>query len=309
MKIIKPIACLHSGEEIDFSIPSYRPGQYDGVPGTLFFGYDVQAANVVERNNYGTELVETTQLQGNSTIDLYQEKILDSWDKEEEVEQTIGVPFLSEIPVLKYFFGTTTTSVEKNNVYLTVQANIGIAPWECLSMAISGKVGLSFGFVHTVSGIIILGIDLLLKEKIGFGTILDALLVGNYVDWISYFHPIPVSRNLCLSIILVIVGLFVMGFGQYFYMSAGQSCGPRDSLTIALGKRFPNHPVGLVQSVIVGVVLLIGWVLDGPIGIGTVISVFVAGTALQIVCRIMHFEPRNVKHLNLLEATKLLLSH
>ena len=103
--------------------------------------------------------------------------------------------------------------------------------------------------------------------------------------------------------------LFVMGFGQYFYMSAGQSCGPRDSLTIALGKRFPNHPVGLVQSVIVGVVLLIGWVLDGPIGIGTVISVFVAGTALQIVCRIMHFEPRNVKHLNLLEATKLLLSH
>ena len=52
-------------------------------------------------------------------------------------------------------------------VYLTVQANIGIAPWECLSMAISGKVGLSFDFVHTVRGIIILGIDLLLKEKIG----------------------------------------------------------------------------------------------------------------------------------------------
>ena len=124
MKIIKPIACLHSGEEIDFSIPSYRPGQYDGVPGTLFFGYDVQAANVVERNNYGTELVETTQLQGNSTIDLYQEKILASWDKEEEVEQTIGVPFLSEIPVLKYFFGTTTTSVEKTHVYLTVTAEI-----------------------------------------------------------------------------------------------------------------------------------------------------------------------------------------
>jgi len=196
--------------------------------------------------------------------------------------------------ILKSAFGLFLYSC---GVYLTVQANIGIAPWECLSMAISGKVGLSFGFVHTVSGIIILGIDLLLKEKIGFGTILDALLVGNYVDWISYFRPIPVSHNLCLSIILVIVGLFVMGFGQYFYMSAGHS------------KRFPNHPVGLVQSVIVGVVLLIGWVLDGPIGIGTVISVFVAGTALQIVCRIMHFEPRNVKHLNLLEATKLLLSH
>ena len=128
--------------------------------------------------------------------------------------------------ILKSAFGLFLYSC---GVYLTVQANIGIAPWECLSMAISGKVGLSFGFVHTVSGIIILGIDLLLKEKIGFGTILDALLVGNYVDWISYFHPIPVSRNLCLSIILVIVGLFVMGFGQYFYMSAGQSCASRFS--------------------------------------------------------------------------------
>ena len=116
--------------------------------------------------------------------------------------------------ILKSAFGLFLYSC---GVYLTVQANIGIAPWECLSMAISGKVGLSFGFVHTVSGIIILGIDLLLKEKIGFGTILDALLVGNYVDWISYFRPIPVSHNLCLSIILVIVGLFVMGFGQYFY--------------------------------------------------------------------------------------------
>ena len=117
--------------------------------------------------------------------------------------------------ILKSAFGLFLYSC---GVYLTVQANIGIAPWECLSMAISGKVGLSFGFVHTVSGIIILGIDLLLKEKIGFGTILDALLVGNYVDWISYFRPIPVSHNLCLSIILVIVGLFVMGFAVFLYV-------------------------------------------------------------------------------------------
>lgn len=208
--------------------------------------------------------------------------------------------------ILKSAFGLFLYSC---GVYLTVQADIGIAPWECLSMAISGKVGLSFGFVHTVSSIIILGIDLLLKEKIGFGTILDALLVGNYVDWIGYFEPIPVSHSLPLSILMVVIGLFIMGFGQYFYMSAGQSCGPRDSLTIALGKRFPNVPVGMVQSVIVGVVLLVGWLLDGPIGIGTIISVFVAGTALQTVCRFMHFEPRNVKHLNIIEATKLLLSH
>ena len=192
-------------------------------------------------------------------------------------------------------------------VYLTVQANIGIAPWECLSMAIFPLVGISFGIVHMISGIIILCIDLLMKEKIGFGTILDALLVGNYVDWISYFDPVPVSESLPLSVLMVIAGLFIMGYGQYFYMSAGQSCGPRDSLTIAIGKRFPRTPIGVVQTVIVAIVLFAGWMLGGPIGIGTIISVFFAGTALQIVCRMMRFEPRNVKHLNVMEATKLLL--
>ena len=106
---------------------------------------------------------------------------------------------------------------------------------------------------------------------------------------------------------MVIVGLFIMGYGQYFYMSAGQSCGPRDSLLIALGKRFPNTPIGVVQTCMIGVALLIGWLLGGPVGIGTIISVFGLGTALQIVCKLMHFEPRTVEHRNVAEATKLLL--
>ena len=191
-------------------------------------------------------------------------------------------------------------------VYLTVQASIGIAPWECLSMGIAPKVGMSFGTVHTISGIIILLIDLAMKEKIGYGTILDALLVGNYVDWINYFEPVPISESLPLSILMVIGGLFIMGFGQYFYMSAGQSCGPRDSLLIAIGKRFPRTPIGVVQTVIVAVVLFAGWILGGPIGIGTVISMFFAGTALQIVCKIMHFEPRDVVHKNVIETNRIL---
>ena len=191
-------------------------------------------------------------------------------------------------------------------VYLTVQASIGIAPWECLSMGIAPKVGMSFGIVHTISGIIILLVDLAMKEKIGFGTILDALLVGNYVDWISYFEPIPISESLPLSILMVILGLFIMGFGQYFYMAAGQSCGPRDSLLIAVGKRFPRTPIGVVQTVMIAIVLLVGWLLGGPVGLGTVISMFFAGTALQIVCKVMHFEPRDVVHKNVIEASKIL---
>ena len=99
-------------------------------------------------------------------------------------------------------------------VYLTIQANIGLAPWDCLSMGVSAKVGYSYGIVHTVISIIILIIDILLKEKIGYGTILDALLVGNYVDWIGYLKLVPVSDNVAVSCAMVVIGLLIMGYGQ-----------------------------------------------------------------------------------------------
>jgi len=130
LKVVKPIACLHTGKEPEFSIPDYEPGRYaKAVGGTLFFGYDIQTANAVERNTFGTELLETSLITGNATIDLNREKILASWEKEQEVEQIIGAPFLSDIPILKYLFSTTTTSIEKTKVYLTVTAeplNTGI---------------------------------------------------------------------------------------------------------------------------------------------------------------------------------------
>ena len=204
--------------------------------------------------------------------------------------------------ILKSAFGWFIFAV---GVYLTIQANIGLAPWDCLSMGVSARVGYSYGIVHTAISILILVIDILLKEKIGYGTILDALLVGNYVDWIGYFKLVPVSESVPVSCIMVIAGLFIMGYGQYFYMDAAQGCGPRDSLLIALGKRFPKTPIGVVQTVMVGIALLIGWLLGGPVGIGTVISVFGMGTALQIVCKIMHFEPRDVVHKNVLETNRI----
>ena len=125
LSVIQPIVCLHaSGGEVDFEIPPYKPGMNAGAPGVLFFGYDLQAGNVVERNTYGNELIETSQFTGNMTLELNREKILASWDKTEKVEQTIGVPFLCEIPILKYLFSTTTTETVKTRVYLTVRAEL-----------------------------------------------------------------------------------------------------------------------------------------------------------------------------------------
>ncbi len=136
LKIIAPQVNLHFGGVPEsgypaseaFSLNAYRPGDYAGKEGTVFFGYDIQSASAVERNNLGSELIETTRTQGNALLALNREKLLAQWEKEQEVEQTIGIPFLSGIPVLKYLFSTTTTSREKTRVYLTVTAGTAHPP-------------------------------------------------------------------------------------------------------------------------------------------------------------------------------------
>ncbi len=125
LTINQPIVNLHEGSEIEFEIADYTPGYYAKIPsGVVFFGYNIQATNAVERNNYGAELLETSSISGNLSMELNQEKIVASWEKLQDVEQLIGVPFLSEIPVIKYLFSTTVTSKEKTRVYLTVKAEM-----------------------------------------------------------------------------------------------------------------------------------------------------------------------------------------
>ena len=77
-----------------------------------------------ERDNFGNELVEQTKMDTNLSIPLREDKIIASWDKVDEVEQRIGVPYLMDMPVLKYIFGTVTKNKEKTKVYLVVSAKL-----------------------------------------------------------------------------------------------------------------------------------------------------------------------------------------
>ena len=124
IKIIKPIICLDSGQPAGFTIPLYYPGENAGRPGVLNFGYQLTNSGAVERSNFGTELISTMTVSGNSNIDLNRETILGYWENMQEVEETIGVPWLSEIPILKYLFSTTVTNKEKSLFFLTVKAEV-----------------------------------------------------------------------------------------------------------------------------------------------------------------------------------------
>lgn len=192
-------------------------------------------------------------------------------------------------------------------VHLTIYANIGLAPWDCLGMGISYHTPLNYGLSMTVLAVVILFIDLFLHEQIGFGTIIDALLTGNFVQMFDSLNPLPENHNLFTGIVSMLIGFVFMALGMFIYMKAAQCCGPRDSLLVALGKRLPGVPIGIIEIIFWAAVLLVGWLLGGPVGIGTLISTFGAGLVMQMVYSILHFEPREIHHRNVIEITKLLL--
>ena len=114
-------------------------------------------------------------------------------------------------------------------VHFTIHADIGVAPWDCLGFGIEKHTPLTYGLAMTSIAVIILVIDLIMGERIGFGTIIDALLTGNLVDLFNHVDPLPENSSIPLGIAFIAGGLVLMAFGQAIYMKAGQCCGPRDS--------------------------------------------------------------------------------
>lgn len=192
-------------------------------------------------------------------------------------------------------------------VHLTIFANIGLAPWDCLGMGIAKHTPLNYGLSMTCMAVAILGIDLLLKERIGFGTIIDALLTGNFVQMFNDLNPLPLNKELSAGIGIMLAGFVFMALGMWIYMKGEQCCGPRDALLVGLGKRVPKMPIGLVEILLWAVVLLFGWLLGGPVGIGTLISTFGAGLVMQLVYHAVRFEPRDIEHKDVVRTVRTLL--
>ena len=191
--------------------------------------------------------------------------------------------------------------------YLIIQANIGVNPWDTFCIGLSEKLDILYGTASITISFSVIALDILLKEKIGIGTILDAIVVGKTVDLLNWLNLIPKQENAIIGVIMLLLGCLIAGFAQYLYMKAGLSCGPRDGFQIAIGRRLHMIPIGGVNVIILSVVLVIGWLLDGPIGIGTLLSPFLMGFTQQLAFNLMKFEPKEVVHQDLFGSAKVLL--
>ena len=185
-------------------------------------------------------------------------------------------------------------------IVITIKANIGYAPWDVFHVGLMYKTGLSLGIVSIIVGIILVIIVTLFKEKFGLGTICNIVLIGIFVDILFNIDVIPVVENYIIGIFLLILGLFIVALGSYFYIKSGFGVGPRDNLMVVLAKRV-KLPVGLCRSIIELLVTIAGWFLGGMVGLGTVISVIAIGFFVQLVFKLFKFDVTAVKHETLID--------
>ena len=105
---------------------------------------------------------------------------------------------------------------------------------------------------------------------------------------------------------MLLAGLVVIAYTQYGYMVASLGCGPRDSLLVGLAKRCSRLPIGLVGILLQGTATFVGWLLGGPVGIGTILCAFCAGPIMQLAFQSVRFDATHIRHQNLQESFRIL---
>ena len=172
-------------------------------------------------------------------------------------------------------------------VWLTVQVNLGLAPWDVLHSGLSETFGVSFGAVVVGLGFLILAGSALLGVRPGVGTLINVVLMGFAIDgllatsWLDGLATAPTAVR--LVVLVGAVGL--LGLGAAVYIGAGFGAGPRDSLMVACAGR--GLPIGLSRCAIELSVLGVGWLLHGPVGIGTAVIALGSGPAVQFSFRLL----------------------
>ena len=193
-------------------------------------------------------------------------------------------------------------------VYLTIQANLGAAPWDVLSLGLSRTLHILYGTASIAISLTILVIDILLREPIGLAMFIDAVVVGKSVDFFNRIHAVPACASRWVGIPVMLLGLVILAYTQYTYMIASLGCGPRDTLLVGLAKRAGRIPIGAVSIALLSFATLTGWLLGGPVGEGTLICAFATGPVMQAAFRTVRFDAAGVKHQRLQDSLKVLFS-
>ncbi len=210
--------------------------------------------------------------------------------------------------LLNMLIAAASLFVNGFGVYLTIQANIGAGPWDVLNLGLSRSLGILYGTASIAVSLSILLIDILLKEPIGIAMFIDAVVVGKSVDFFNWIHAVPACQSLWTGIPVMVAGLFILAYTQYTYMIASLGCGPRDTLLVGMAKRVKRVPIGAVSIALLSTATLAGWLLGGPVGIGTLLCAFGTGPIMQLAFTTVRFDATGIRHQRLMDSMKVMMT-
>lgn len=194
--------------------------------------------------------------------------------------------------LLRLFFGLFLYAL---GIVLTMQAHIGYAPWEVFHAGFAKLLNTQIGTMTISVGLAILIVTFLFGEKVGVGTISNMLFVGLFMNVLLSSGFFTERTTLTGGTLQMIGGLFVIALASYFYISSGFGAGPRDSLMVLLSRK-TGLSVGACRAGIEVSVTVIGYLMGGMLGWGTLLGAVGIGFCIQITFRILRFDPKLVLH-------------
>lgn len=181
-----------------------------------------------------------------------------------------------------------------------LNSNLGLSPWDVFHQGLSRITGITIGQANIIIGVLFVIVGMCFGQKLGVGTILNMLLIGQFIDLIMYLNIIPVASNMITAIIMMIIGMLLMGYGCYLYISCGLGCGPRDGVMLVLNKLL-KKPIKYIRAGMEILVLILGIILGGTVGLGTIISAVFLGYSIQLVFRLRNFDASKVEHKSIIK--------
>ncbi len=146
-------------------------------------------------------------------------------------------------------------------------AGLGVDPWDVFHQGLSRRFGLGVGTWAIIVGVLVLLLWIPLRQKPGFGTLSNVVLVGLVID--VMLAVVPPVNGLPAQIVVMLGGVVLNGIATGAYIGAGLGPGPRDGLMTGLAAR--GHSIRIVRTSIELTVLVTGWLLGGTVGVGTVV--------------------------------------
>ncbi|MBM7615210.1 putative membrane protein YczE [Alkaliphilus hydrothermalis] len=205
--------------------------------------------------------------------------------------------FGKKLPSL--FFGLAVYALA---VLLMRDAGLGMNPWGVFHMGVSNHTPLSLGQVTQLTGLVIIGLSLVVKMVPGFASICNMIFIGMFVDFIDSLGILKTPETLIGQILMLMAGIFLTGWASFFYLRPRLGAGPRDSLMEGLVRK-TNKPVWMIRGIIEVSALTVGFLLGGPVGVGTLITATTIGFSVQFAFKMGRYDAKG-KHIDFLQLYK-----